>query len=221
MKKVIFLLSILLLTWCALDNKKWVVEENVSDVSVISWEQDSPIIDPYPSYNDGGALLSWEFSWSGKYSTLLLSGWILNYDNIFTLQINGNDYNHWDYSASQNLLSWTYKEAWYINSINQQRHNTINIEKPVSSWSYVVGASASNEEKCSVFSDEWWLVTKKPIRYENNGQIYYAIEEEFRWIQINNYQITLCFVKDDIVYHVVIGNSDGYKNDIKNSLRFL
>lgn len=194
-----------------IDNRTWIV----------SWKQIISSADPYPGYNDGGELLSWSFFWSGNYSILSLFDGILNYDNIFTLKINGSEYNHWDYSANQNLLSWTYNEIWYITKSNRQWHNTINIQKPISFWSYMIGEDASDKEKCSVFPTEWWLIIKEPIRYENNGQIYYGIEEEFRWIQRNNYQITLCFIKDDIVYHIVIGNSDWYKTDIKNSLKFL
>lgn len=227
MKKIIFLLSVLLLAWCSLDGKKWVIEENPGDVSVVSWEQNTLPADPYPYHDDSWDLLSWEFSWSGKYSTILLSDWILNYDNIFTLQINWNDYNHWDYSANQNLLSWTYTEAWYINTTNQQIHNTINIYQPSSSLSYILEEDASDEQKCSISRDEWQTITK-PIKYENNGYVYYSIDEKFtnpifeEWgKQTYNYQTTLCFIRDDIVYTIIIWNSDGYKTDIKNSLRFL
>lgn len=230
MKKIIFWLLLIFLAWCSLDDKKWIIENNIvtdSTWSAASWEQNQSPLNPYPSYDDSWELLSGELFWSWKYSTLTLSGWILNYDNIFTLKIDASDYNHWDYYANQDLLSWTYTEFWIINTLNQQRHNVIKIKKPDSSMSYILSENASDEEKCSVSRDEWQTITK-PLKKEQNWQFYYIIEEKFSFPSVeendaetHNYQINLCFVKDDIVYTIIVWNSDWYKKDIIDSIIFL
>lgn len=230
MKKIISLLLVLFLTWCTLDDKKWAIENKIitdNTWTIVSWEQNQSAVNPYPSYDDGWELLSGELFWSWKYSTLTLSGWVLNYDNIFTLKIDVSDYNHWDYYANQDLLLWTYREAWFINVQNQQRHNTINISKPDSSVSYILSEGASDEEKCSVSRDEWQTIIK-PLMKEQNWQSYYVIEEKFRspsmevgGSEIHNYQINLCFVKNNVVYTLIVWNSDWYKKDIIDSIQFL
>jgi len=226
MKKVILLslaLSIFL-TWCTLPTEKDDKTEtpysngsikNVSSFN-LSWKNKEKSVSLY-----GNILSGINISW--KYSGIKNSWNTLYYDNIFAIILLESSQER-SYEANYSPIVNKYTERLWIensenNSISIRNHSIDRIKSL--QWK-----DSLDKELCTPHYEEW--INYKPKTIEKilwNKKIYITYAtfnvsgpdmEPFK-----NYQAEICFVQNDRIYTITIGDNKKYRKDIVEAFKFL
>lgn len=245
---LILLFSVVILNWCSYDKQKEKrympvpeagknsfllqdkeQESQPKDISlnwlISSWNNIEE--DNLPIYKEW---IIWSFDkilW--KHNTLLQSWNTFQYWEKYSFN-NLNMYHKWNYNLHyMSELSWYYK-SWYqerFTILNDDLSKNINIAEITRSYLYYVKPSnSSDKELCTPSYEEWINYKPKTIEKTLWGKKIYITYATFSVSApdtkpFKNYQAEICFVQDDKIYTITIGDTKQYRKDIVESFRFL
>jgi hypothetical protein len=223
MKKILLLIIIFygvtLLSWCkphqSVENKIYLTG-NQKINTVLSWENEKKDISFNWSISSGIKIL-----W--PYSNIINSWNILYYNNIFNISLFQDSGNRLYYVTYSPIASG-YTEALLINNL---KDNSISIKSH--SINDIISFQWKNltmQEICTPYYEEWIRYqpeTTEKIIWSKKIYLTYATfdvsgpdMEPFK-----NFQAEICFVQEDRVYNIFIGDIKSYRKDIVDSFNFI
>lgn len=178
------------------------------------------------SYKSQDISLNWTItSWiniSWTYSTISNSWEELNYNNKFIINFLENSTKR-SYNVTYSpIYSWYTERLWIENnkhSLSIKSHNLLDIKNM--RWS-----NPLDKGLCTPHYEEWINYKPKTIEktlWDKKIYITYATFDVSApdTLPFKNYQAEICFVQDDKIYTITIGDTKQYRKDIVESFRFL
>ena len=161
----------------------------------------------------------------GEYNTLIKSWNTMNYNNIF--KINIPEYiSQWSYELRY-LIGYQNKQdgLWYWEKFTLGDSNW-NFIISISESTYHKDWNISEKEHCMPEYQEWTRSQPETKMYTQDEQNYYITYATFNidapdTVSSKNYQSELCFIKNDKIYHLTVWNSEKYRKDIVEWIKFI
>lgn len=217
---IVMFYSIILLSWCNLNQP---VEKNIIKLTgnqktdtILSWDTRKQDISIYGDISSGI-----DISW--QYSSIKSSWDVLYYDNIFNIRLFQD--------AQKRLYDVTYFPivTWYSEWlwINDLKDNSISIKSH--SIIDIISLQWENlniQDLCMPHYEEWIHYQPKTIEktiWEKKIYITYSTFDVSGpdMKPFKNYQAEICFVENDRIYTISIGDIKNYRKDIVDSFNFI
>jgi len=223
MKYIIWLICILfILSGCEYQEENWLKKDILSWVVSTSWTIESIYKDDYKEWS---LSITWIIEW--KYNAVIRSWNTIQYGNHIIMNV-PQDFSVWMYDLRYKQdFSWNNQSDYWerFTMRDYKRKNSLNLsESNILYYNYWSGISI--QEICTPDYQEWINHKPKTLELKKWNQIYYLTYAIFDitapdTVPSKNYNADICFVKNNKIYHISIGNPTQYRKDIIDSLTFL